>query len=60
MSPKGLWLVNHNDETGLIESEEFIDTSSVCSPIYSITYKEGDPEPTIPVGRISLELDRFF
>jgi DNA repair exonuclease SbcCD nuclease subunit len=55
--PKGLWLVNHNDETGLIESEEFIDTSSVCTPIYQITYKEGEQEPIIPEkARVSLEL----
>lgn len=55
--PKGLWLVNHDDNTGLIISEEFIDTSSVCSPIYSIIYKEGDPEPIIPSkARVALEL----
>lgn len=55
--PKGLWLVDHDDNTGLIISEEFIDTSSVCSPIYSLIYKEGDPEPIIPTGaRVALEL----
>jgi DNA repair exonuclease SbcCD nuclease subunit len=54
---KGLWLVDHDDNTGLIVNEEFIDTSSVCAPIYQLSYKEGDSEPTIPIGsRVTLEM----
>ncbi len=55
--PKGLWLVNHDDETGLITSEEFIDTSSVCQPIISLTFLEGEATPVIPENaRVTLEL----
>lgn len=55
--PKGLWLVNHDDSTGAIINEEFIDTSTICEPIYSIAWTEDDPKPEIPTtGRISLEL----
>lgn len=53
---KGLWMVEHDDNTGLILSEEFIDTSSVCTPIIQIIYKEGEAEPTIPSGKVTLEL----
>jgi hypothetical protein len=54
--PKGLWLVNH-DGDGSIISESFIDTSSVCTPIVSFTWIEGQEQPTIPEGsRASIEL----
>lgn len=55
--PKGLWLVDHDDNTGLITSEEFIDTSHVCSSIVKITYKEGEAEPVIPdKARVTIAL----
>lgn len=54
--PKGLWLAEF-DEEGKIVSEEFLDTSHVCTPIYSYQYLEGEAEPVIPVGsRASVEL----
>lgn len=52
---KGFWLVNHDSE-GNIKSEEFIDTSTVCSTIYSIEWKEGSEQPVIPQGRVTVEL----
>lgn len=55
--PKALWLVEHDDQTGAIVSEQFLDTSHVCTPIYSYQYKEGEAEPVIPAGsRASVEL----
>jgi len=55
--PKGLWLVNHDDNTGLILSEEFLDTSSVCSPIMKVVYEEGQPEPNLPdKARVTISL----
>lgn len=55
--PKGLWMVEHNDVTGLLLSEEFIDTSHVCSPIMRVVYEEGQAEPVIPdKARITLSL----
>lgn len=55
--PKGLWMVEHDDNTGLILSEEFIDTSHVCSPILKVIYEEGQVEPTIPdKARVTLSL----
>jgi DNA repair exonuclease SbcCD nuclease subunit len=55
--PKALWLVNHDDQTGAILQEEFLDTSHVCTPIYAYTYEEGSNCPEIPEGsRASVEL----
>lgn len=45
---KGIWLVTHNNETGRIESKEFISTESVCTPIVSLTWNEGKDKPEIP------------
>jgi len=55
---KGLWLVHHDKNTGSIMAEEFISTASVCKPIVSVVYKEGDTNPpTWPDNaRVSLEL----
>ena len=54
--PKGLWLAEF-DESGKIASEEFLDTSHVCTPIYAYQFKEGEAEPVIPAGsRASVEL----
>lgn len=55
---KGLWLVEHG-QNGEILQEEFIDTSSVCSPIYSVEWKEGEAAPEAlskPNARIAVEL----
>jgi predicted phosphodiesterase len=55
--PKGLWLAEHDPKTGAILSEQFLDTSHVCVPIYAYQYKEGEAEPVIPEGsRASVEL----
>jgi DNA repair exonuclease SbcCD nuclease subunit len=55
--PKGIWLVDHDDITGAILSEEFIDTSHVCSPIVSVQVLEGQELPVIAPGvRLSVEL----
>jgi len=56
--PKGLWVFEHDDQTGAILSEKFISTENVCKPIMSFTYKEGDagmPDWT-PGARVSVEL----
>lgn len=47
---KGLWLVTHDDLTGVISHEEYLDTSKVCTPIRSYVYKEGDVEPVVEPG----------
>jgi DNA repair exonuclease SbcCD nuclease subunit len=52
---KGIWLVEH-DDAGAIVFEQVLDTSKIVQPIYSISWKEGDDQPTIPEGRITLEL----
>lgn len=54
---KGIWLVEHDSDTGAILKEEFLDTSHVCTPIYGFQFKEGEAEPTIPKGsKASVEL----
>ena len=54
---KGIWLVEHDDKTGAIISEQFLDTSHVCIPIYAYQFREGEIEPVIPQGsRSSVEL----
>ena len=45
---KGIWLCNHDDLTGAILSKEFISTESVCTPIVSLVWKEGEDRPEIP------------
>lgn len=52
---KGLWLVTHDDNGSLL-SEKFIDTSKVCTPIYSVEWKEGNEQPEILPGRFTIEL----
>lgn len=55
--PKGLWMVEHDANTGLILFEEFLDTSHVCNPIIKVTYEEGQAEPLIPgKARVTLSL----
>lgn len=54
---KGIWLVTHNDSTGVIENKKFITTKSVCTPIVSLVWKEGDEMPEIPEnGKVDIEL----
>jgi DNA repair exonuclease SbcCD nuclease subunit len=55
--PKGIWLYEHDDATGEILKEQYIDTSKVCSPIVSVTVNEGGELPAIVEGvRLSVEL----
>lgn len=58
--PKGLWLVHHWDETGVITDESFVDTSQVVTPIISLEWKEGDMKPAALIvpghAKISVEL----
>lgn len=54
---KGIWLCNHNDSTGKMESKEFISTESVCTPIASLVWKEGQDKPEIPTNaKVDIEL----
>lgn len=53
---KGLWLVNHRAD-GSIDSEQYLDTSAICTPILKLEWKEGEAAPQIPEGaRASVEL----
>lgn len=53
---KGLWLVDHSPD-GTIEREEFIDSSSVCTPLISVTWNEGEDMPQLPENaKVFLEL----
>lgn len=54
---KGIWLANHNRDTGAIESKEFISTAGVCTPIISLKWKEGERKPEIPSNaKVDIEL----
>lgn len=54
--PKGLWLVEHGPNGGII-TEEFLDTSEVCTPIISVQLKEGEELSKFPNGaRVYVEL----
>lgn len=54
---KGIWLCTHDDDTGEMTSKEFISTESVCTPIISLTWKEGEEQPKIPGNsRVDVEL----
>ncbi len=54
---KGIWIVTHNDATGAIEDKKFISTESVCTPIVSLIWKEGQEKPEIPANaKVDVEL----
>jgi hypothetical protein len=55
---KGIWLYEHDDATGEITNSEFISTEHVCSPLRSITWKEGEAAPSVWADndRVTLEL----
>jgi hypothetical protein len=54
---KGIWLCTHDDKTGQILSKEFISTGSVCTPIISLQWKEGQEKPEIPNNaKVGIEL----
>ncbi len=54
---KGIWLCNHDDVTGAILSKEFISTESICTPIVSLIWKEGENKPEVPSNaKVDLEL----
>ena len=54
---KGIWLVEHDDETLAIKSKEFISTESVCHKIVSIQWHEGEAKPEIPANaKVDIEL----
>jgi hypothetical protein len=42
---KGIWLVEHDDSTGKILNKTFISTESVCKPIVSVVWNEGQDRP---------------
>ena len=53
---KGIWLCIH-DDSGKITEKQFISTESVCTPIVSITWKEGEEKPLIPDNaKVDIEL----
>lgn len=46
---KGIWAVRHSGD-GIIICKDFISTKSVCTPIISIVWKEGEQKPEVPSG----------
>jgi len=53
---KGIWLCNH-DDSGKIIQKTFISTETVCTPIISIQWKEGEDKPQIPLNaKVDIEL----
>lgn len=52
---KGIWLCEHSED-GTLLSKEFISTESVCTPIISLVWKEGEDKPEIPPGNTNIEL----
>jgi len=54
--PKGLHVFEHDTEGGQVIGYRFFSTEKVCSPLYQLCYREGEPEPVIPEGRVVLEM----
>lgn len=53
---KGIWLFEH-DPSGTLLGSGWIGTETVCVPLISLEWREGDPAPTLPEGaRVSVEL----
>lgn len=54
---KGIWMIDHDETTGAILNKTFISTSHVCTPIVSLSWKEGETIPTFPENaKVSIEL----
>lgn len=53
---KGIWIYTHDDSNGQVLGKQFISTENVCSPLHQLTFREGEVEPVIPRGRVTLEL----
>lgn len=54
---KGIWLYEHDDITGKVLSRDLISTKHVCTPIVSVTWKEGENRPkTEESSRTTVEL----
>lgn len=53
---KGIWLCNH-DDNGTLVDKTFISTESVCTPMISLVWKEGEEKPIVPEGaKVDIEL----
>jgi len=52
---KGIWLFKHSEDGTILKSSR-ISTEKVCSPITELQYNEGEVEPVIPEGRVSILL----
>ncbi len=54
---KGIWLYDHDDQTGKILSKRLIRTAHVVTKIVSLIWKEGEALPAIPSGcKVNIEL----
>ena len=54
---KGIWLIEHSDTDGKIQSKQFISTAEVCTPIVSLKWSEGEDKPEIPKNaKVDVEL----
>jgi hypothetical protein len=53
---KGIWICTH-DDSGKMTEKQFISTESVCTPIVSVVWKEGEDKPQIPENaKVDIEL----
>ena len=53
---KGIWLFEH-DASGALLGSKFIGTETVCVPLISLEWREGDPAPSVPEGqRVTVEM----
>lgn len=54
--PKGIGVFCHEEQSGRISDHKYVSTEGVCSPLYELRYQEGEVEPSLPAGRVVLEL----
>jgi predicted phosphodiesterase len=54
---KQIWVCEHDDKTGLLTKQTAFNTYDIVTPIISLTWTEGEPEPTLPErANTSIEL----
>ena len=54
---KGIWLYEHDDQTGAVISETCISTNEVCMPIFKLAWEENGKKPDLPErGKIYIDL----
>jgi DNA repair exonuclease SbcCD nuclease subunit len=54
---KGLWLYDHDDLTGALNTSQFFSTAKICKPMVSVSWTQGEDMPKLPEGDATLYIE---